>query len=578
MAFTSLMDGGLSVRIGCASNWTGGDEFAGYVRDLEFETTEQGCGAASFYLDCTDPHWPITQYGYHLWHGKRISITHTVDAVTRHLYKGFIISDPRSGTAGETGRVTVECGGPLEVAKARGDWGITFSDCDYDECWVINKRNNKIFQADASDCLELSVDKGEKVPNSRAGIIGYVPYLGAQHLQDMRIGGVLAHNGVMRMEGEISCNLGDRMRATLFWSDNYNVERNMNDSSIHVIHTWGASGDVALNSVHFDTSTWWTPTTGRGYLGLAFWCNDADGRVMTKDRFFRVDNVRVYTSLTTHRLDQAMSTVADFIGLHTSKTTTAIDTVDPTMVVRPMTDPGAGLGQLALQADNLVKWGWWPNQATGGVTFQAGDLPKDVTAIRALANCFKLDAASLPGNTWDVQRHPELWEPKAVRIQYGRQGRSAFPAGTPATAVGPVNPGWSSATPFLGATSQVLAVDFTSRNWPSGKAQRMATKLFNMLTSGASGTVTLKSATLPIYASGTWPCAYVQGGDFIEFSTGMTIKNLGPLYITRSHVVVATGEVTLDVGFAPDKLLEQLQSAGAIVKAKLHSKHRRRRR
>jgi hypothetical protein len=581
MPFTSLFDGGLSVKIG-GTTWSNGTERRGDVHGLVWDSTLNGSGAASFWLDVADPFDPQGAYrpdpnnpgpGYYkeLRRGARVSISHTVDSATTYLYKGWVVSDPRAGSAGEKSIVQVECGGVAEMAKYRSDLAFTWTDCDTGSCWLINKRNNRIFSVAADDCLEIQVEDGEKVPNNKLGIVGYVPYLGAPYMMPTR-------NGVKRMEGDISTNLGDDMRAVLIYpkSGQYTDSRLLSDYT--VIKTWGdAASEQRLGNAHFDTSSFWTPPSdGVKYLALGMYCTNAQGATMTKDRYVRIDNVRVYTGLNTRRVDEAMLEVANLLGFHDTADTATIGSVIPNLLVRPYTDGVSAINQLATQSDTLVTWGWWPN-SSGGIVFRARPMRTEWSDIRSQSNCYKINP-TLPGIDWDVANHPEdgLGSPSAVRLVYGRVGRTSdFPGGTPATQIGPTNLGLASGRPFRGAAAPVMTVDFSRRNFTDRHAALLANKLARSLALGsATGVVTLRVPTITVYASGAAkPCAYIQGGDWVDTDYART----GPLVVTRSTVDVDGGTVELEVGLPADILIEQLEAAGGITRVKLHQRHRYRR-
>jgi len=160
-----LTDGGLSVKIA-------GIERRDVVHGLEWESTNQGDGAASFWIEIADPFNPQAEYP-ELVHGATVAIDHTLNGVTTRLYRGYVITDPRSGYAGEKAVVNVTCGGVLEVAKNRGDVGFIFTDVDTSQ-WIVNKRSPKCFSFDNSGRIAVEVAEGMKVPHDKAGIIGAV--------------------------------------------------------------------------------------------------------------------------------------------------------------------------------------------------------------------------------------------------------------------------------------------------------------------------------------------------------------------------------------------------------------------
>jgi len=570
VAYAGLLDGGLSVKIGCAANWTGGTDCAATTFGRVLESSLNGSASFSFWMEASSP-WNTPSL---LYRGAYVSVSHTYDAATTYLFKGWILNDPRRGPAGEKmPYVQVECGGVLEVAKWRGDCQFWFSDTSTDN-WIVNKRNNKVYSVDTSDCLEISVDKGEEVPsNNRGGFVGYVAYLGAQHMMPTM-------NGIRRLEGEVSSNLGDNMRARLVVADAYSTQREVAGGDYSTIKTWGDAGnEMHMDSVHFDTSAFWSsPSGGKKYLALCMYCTDVAGdkKKMTADRFIRIDNLRIYPDMATHRLDQAMVDIASFIGLHTTTVTSAVNTVSPEIFVRPATDPGAGINQLAVLSDEIVEWGWWPN-ASNGIEFRARPMRTDPTTIRGLINYYKVSAE--PGVTWEVGPHPEdeYGVVAAVRLNYGRIGRkSGFPGGTPATVIAPSNPGFASGKPFEGATAPVINVSFTKHNFKDqtalGMARTLATKLGLARTS--SGICDSRLRTLKNKDNNPVPYAYVQGGDFVECEQD---SGTGPLVVTRSVVNIDEQTTQFEVGLPATALLDQLQNAGAVNKSKLHGPHKYRR-
>ena len=122
MPFTTLYDGGLSVRID-------GRESRSITDGLWWESTNQGDAGAGFTAPVADP---FNVRGQHpqLRHGAPVVVEHTYAGLTTRLYTGWIMSDPSRGYAGEIASVDVECAGALEVAKSRGDMGFCYTDAD----------------------------------------------------------------------------------------------------------------------------------------------------------------------------------------------------------------------------------------------------------------------------------------------------------------------------------------------------------------------------------------------------------------------------------------------------------------
>lgn len=549
MAFTILLDGGLSVIIGgvlSGTSVTGGTERAASVHGLGWESTLLGDGAASFWVEVADPFNPQAQFP-ELLHGKSVIIRHTLAAVTTVLYVGFILTDPRAGYAGEKAIVEVECGGVLDVAKNRTDLGFVFTDTDESQ-WFANKRNPKCYSVDTSDRIDIRVGDDAKVPHDKAGICGYVPYLGAEHLL-MAGGGPMT--GVKRVSGTVSYDLRDHMNGALIWAPKYASSLNASGagSPYTVIHQW--TPNTKGNNKEFSYTFGGAP--GAGYVALAMWSNKAGGTKTTAERFTQLENCILYTGTVQKTIDQAMLAAANVIGLHDSAVTATIGSAMPSLVARPYTDPASALAAFAAQASCLVEWGYHQG------VFRAKPMPTNPLAIRALANCYSIDPAD-PCVTWAVTQHPESYIARAVRLIYGRTGKTAYPAGTPAQVISH-DPGWTTGEAFMGGTSPVLTVDWSARNFSADHALALARALAAHLGAGeSSGPVSLTGATVPVSGGGTRPVPYIHGGDWAECQQG----GAGPLLITRAHVAADTGYVDMDVGLADGLLLEQLVAAGSV--------------
>ena len=545
MIFRTLNDGGLSVRIA-------GAEYAGRVHWIGLDSTNQGDGGASFWFEPADPFNPQADFP-DLRHGAKVKVEHTLDGVTTRLYTGFIISDPRAGSATATKTVDVECGGPLEVAKGRTDMGFIFTDPDAGQ-WFANKKSPKCFSMSNSGGISIGVAEGTKVPHDRAGMIGAVAYNGALHLL-----GVL--NGYKRITGTATWDLRDHMNAALLWWPAYKTS--LDASDYHVIHQWTANShakdkpfDYAINQAG----------NGAGYVVLAMWSNKAGGTKTTDERGVDLDGVVLYTDLTQKRVDQAMLTVAQIIGLSPAGYDVApIGNLMPGLVARPHTDPASAQATFAAQADKIVEWGYRADR------FFARYLERNDTVIRALPNCYLVDPED--GDVlWDVAPRPESARPRSVRLLYGHTAKTAWPPGSPASIIAPANPGWGIGTPFMGTTAPVMTVDFSGHNMSEEQAKRVAGKLAEHLgLCESSGPVGLRCPTVPVYGGGTRPTPYIQGGDWIESTKG----GAGPLYVVSSHVDVDTGYVDLDVGLSEDQLIDQLTAAGSTTAVSLHKPYRK---
>lgn len=571
MAYAGLKGSGLSVKIA-------GVEHVSDVHGMVTETTSNGDGEGHFWVEPADPfnvrsQWPEFR------EGATVDVTHTYDAVTTQLYKGFILSDPRTGDAGPRKVLNVECGGVMEAARWRGDAGFVYTDSDTDQ-WFENKKNPKWANIDISDALEIRIEKGTKVPpgKDRAVVVGYLVYEGAEYLyKGHSPAGPM--NGVKRMTSNVTTKLEQNIRAGVYSTTKYKVSRNPDDYT--TVKFFNTESERHLGNKQGGARQDYGPiggADGAGYLIIAIWNNGTKTVEMEEDRYIRFDNPEVYTDTNERSVDWAMIGVANTIGMHTTTTNSAIGSVLQSLVARPPTDPISAMNTFVQQADCLVQWGWWGYYDGGSkIRFYARPLETNPVTIRALANCHTIDAED-PGVTWSVRQHPEdgsNW--KGLRFQYGRLGRSDYPAGFPDAVFAPGSgANWGTGKPFLGAMARVLTVDFTSHNYTPQAAKKLAMRLWRDLGSAQSSGSCRLLESVPLVArrgapSVFDPAPYIKGGDWVECAQ----SNCGPLLVTRSRIDYDTETVDFDLGLEEEALLEQLEAAGAIKRVKL-AKWRRR--
>jgi hypothetical protein len=587
MAYAGLLDGGLSIKVGCASGWTGGTERNASAHGLIIETTLNGVGSASFWMECPNPFSPQTTYP-ELVYGARVLITHTYDATTTVLYRGFVISDARSGFAGDRGYVRVECGGPLDIARWRGDVGFVYTERDYDQ-WFPNKRNGNWVVVDTADSLYLGVSDGTKVPygpslGARCGVVGYLAYAGGDYM--VRSPQLY---GVRRIRGKCRWNLKDNMDAKLAYASEFKVSRDKDEYTLIKAFSANTASD---GWVVFDTAStsgwvWSSPAAGAPYLVLMMWPTQT-GVEVRDDRFVEFDSLEMYLTSDGNEksISAAMLDVANFVGLHDSESVlnATVTSVEQQLAARPQTNPVAAMMFFAAQASDLVEWGWFVG-ATGiewrcrPLPTELGDKTSPSGGIRYLDNCYLVSVADGLVD-WDVRQPTEEALYKAVRLVYGKTAASRYPKGFPRAVIAPARAEdaplgtgwWTSGVPGIGTNCPVLTVDFSAHNYSDARARSTAAKLARMLGSGGtSGTVTTRTdATVPIYRNGNpWPAAYIKGGDWVECEEAQSTSDPGPLYVTRSTVDVDRGVVMLEVGISQTQLIEQLEAAGGVRKIAL---------
>jgi hypothetical protein len=558
-AFTSLRDGGLSVKIA-------GVERVSEVHGLEWESTQQGDGEASFWVEASDPFDVGADYP-ELVHGASVKITHTLDSPTA-LYGGWVLTDPTVGSR-EANRVSVVCGGPQQVLAGRTDYGAYFIDCDPSN-WQAHRRNVRNAAVNNNGQVDLRFGKKVGTPSStHCAIAGYVPYPGASYLMGEQM-------GVTAVFGHATWDLNDDCEARLAWATDYvddTLRAHYTILSAPSGWTTNTSGSGNFSLVGIGGAS------GAGYLVLML--RSTTGNDTTDERFITLDKVTVVLGdapgedATDWSIDEAMSAIATQTALEgTVLTVSSVGSAGQQLVCPPPLDPPTALANLAAQADEVVEWGWWPT--TGGHEFRARPMLTSASAIRALANCYAPDCDS-PGVVADIQRHPESSLPQYVRLlcgcldSMGVYGNDPWPDGVPwpdgtvLSIIAPTDPGWSAGAAFSGAAANVLTVDFSAQNYIYDQALAIATNLASLLSGtgtaysggGYSGPLSVTLPTLPIYGGGAAPVPYIHGGDWVEYLDG-------PLYVTRAHVVADTGYCDMDLGTGPDVLLNQLIAQGAV--------------
>ena len=234
-AFTTLVDGGLSVKIGGTptntSPWvTGGTERKSAVHGLAWESTGQGDGSGSFWMEVSDPFDPQADYP-ELVHGAAVVVTHTLGSVCTRLYTGYILIDPTSTQTGPY-IVTVECGGALEVMKGRAEFGVYFSDADC-SAWQPHRLNQAGFSVNTSGQIDVRVGQGSTVNSGNAGIAFFMPYEGSFDLPDG-----FGSQGIVEISGTASWNLTGPFTAALAYPGGNHQQHTYEDGCQPSLSRW----------------------------------------------------------------------------------------------------------------------------------------------------------------------------------------------------------------------------------------------------------------------------------------------------------------------------------------------------
>ena len=545
MTFRTLNDGGLSVRIA-------GAEYVGRVHGVELESTNQGDGAASFWFEPGDPFNPQADFP-DLRHGAKVVVEHTLGGVTTRLYTGFILSDPRAGSATATKTVSVECGGPLEVAKGRTDMGFVFTDPDAGQ-WFANKKSPKCFSMSNTGGISIGVAEGTKVPHDRAGMIGAVAYNGAVHLL-----GVL--NGYKRITGTATWDLRDHMNAALLWWPAYKGSLDASD----LPRDPPVDGEQPRQGPPFDYAIN-QAGKGAGYVALAMWSNKKGGTKTTDERGVDLDDVVLYTDLTEKTVDQAMLAVAQLVGLSPAGYDVApIGSVLKGLVARPQHRPGLGAGDLRRPGgqDRRVGLPRRPLLRPSPRTRRRRDpgaahlLPRRPRGRRRAVG-----RRAAPRDGAPALRAPALRAHRQDRLP-ARLAGLGHRAGQPR--MGHRRPVHGHHRP--GADGRLLGPQHD--RGAGAQDRRQAGRASRPLrVERARGTALPDRAGL----RRRQPAGPLHQGRRLDREPA---GRRGPLYVVRSHVSVDTGYVDLDVGLSEDQLIDQLTAAGSTTAVPLHKPYRK---
>lgn len=384
MSENPLLDGTLSIKVA-------GVEYVAVASALQYETVAPGgFGPASFEIYPDDP-FSVPADFPELVNEAAVVVKH--GAVT--LYEGHIVGDPTIAKL-ENGEsvITVECGGLLDAAKYRQDYGQTWVDTTYDN-WARHRLSDKGFADTIDGKLRFDVSEGQYFT---AGDIAGVFYRVNE--------GVVASpdDAVFALDFEYDLVLAATNWHCDIWAAPYYVDT-LSDAD-WTTGLWPQSNTTAEGTAHV---TGFPPET----RCIAFVNWNSSTSTTTAKRHAELTDIRVFctdTSSTAPTVDTAMVDCGVVTGLATASSTETIGLPLKQCVVPPSTTHADGLDKLASMYEKPVDWGFW-DSATLRVKKRLNS-PADNVAIRALAGAgtapaaYLLDAAT-PAIDYDVHKHEE---------------------------------------------------------------------------------------------------------------------------------------------------------------------------
>jgi len=311
------------------------------------------------------------------------------------LYEGYIVGDPTIAKLdnGES-LITVECGGLLDKAKYRQDYGTTKVDTTYDN-WQRHRVSDKGFSDTIDGKLRFDVNDGQKFT---AGDIAGIFYRVNQ--------GIVASpdDQVLALDFEYDLLLGTAAWHCDIWAAPYYVDTL--DSADWTTGLWAKANTTAEGTAHvtLPAGTW-------RCIAFVSWVS-AGGDSAAKHHA-ELTNLRVNcfdAAGDTPTVDEAIVTCGVVTGLATASDTETIGNPLKQCVIPPSTTHADGLDKLASMYEAPVDWGFW-DSATLRIKKRLNS-PADDVAIRALAGAGTAPAAYLldattPAIDYDVSKYEE---------------------------------------------------------------------------------------------------------------------------------------------------------------------------
>jgi hypothetical protein len=490
-----LFDGTLSIKVA-------GVEYAALAGACQYETVAPGgFGGASFEVYPDDPFSVPAAFP---------ELVNEAAVVVKHgaviLYEGHIVGDPTVAKL-ENGEslVAVECGGLLDAAKYRQDYGQTWVDTTYDN-WARHRLSDKGFADTIDGKLRFDVSEGQYFT---AGDIAGVFYRVNE--------GVVASpdDAVFALDFEYDLLLAATNWHCDIWAASYYVDT-LSDAD-WTTGLWPQSNTTAEGTAHV---TGFPPETR--CIAFVNW-NSSTSTAAAK-RHAEITDLRVncVSDSATYQVSLADVMVAAGMvtGLATSFDVDAIGAPLKQCVIPPPTTRADALDKLASMHEAPVDWGFW-DSATLRVKKRLNS-PADNVAIRALAGAgtapaaYLLDAAT-PAIDYDVHKHEE-GRVDYVRAIYSQARTNRVDKPNPSGDTWPAD--WARNTTtntYAVADEYEFAFNATSRvpnaQTPLAasltKAVRTGDRMelqgeFKATVSGASGGITIDWYLRVYNAAGTW--------------------------------------------------------------------------
>lgn len=284
------------------------------------------------------------------------------------LYEGHIVGDPTIAklTDGES-LIAVECGGLLDKAKYRQDYGETWVDTTYDN-WLRHRASDKGFADTIDGKLRLDVNDGQTFTEGDIAGIFYRVNQGIVTSPD---------NKAFALDFEYDLALASAAWRCDIWAAPYYVDTL--DEADWTTWIWHHSNTTAAGTAHVDFPA------GTRCVALIMRV-DGNGTSGAK-RHAEITNLRVFCTGdedgTEPRVDSAMRDCGVVTGLATAGDTDTIGNQLKQCMIPPSTTRADGLDKLASMYEAPVDWGFWES-STLRVKKRLNS-PADNVAIRALA-------------------------------------------------------------------------------------------------------------------------------------------------------------------------------------------------
>jgi hypothetical protein len=492
-----LLDGQLSLKVGGTRNAvtgviSGGTELFGSLTTPPPEALQFSSKLQGGFAGCS---WTM-DFGPNVLNVASVlpALVHKAPVILKHgtqvLFDGEVLNDPSLGAAGETGIVSVECGGIGELAMKASDFALGLLDTQYDG-WQVHRASSQAGNVDTQGQISLCFPAGCTL---KAGDSVWCFYW--------------LHNGLQTDD--------DIASITFDWV------MGLSHANLHIVcaygstyldKPWGNWTNTAWSKAGTNTSSGTdTITFPAGTRVIAF-CLYSSGAItnLAADGLAQLTNVSVL-------MGTAGDTVADMLCTAAVRTGLAVSSAQTDnafggggaplhCMIAPFTTVADALSTIEAMGNHPIGWGFWDD-----AQFRTTCLLTDPAAIRALPNCYLIDS-ELAGIEYDVHAHAEGL-PEYVRCLYGYRFSNQVVPASPSGNTMPTSPPWYWSSANVTAVSGQFKLLANAGDWQPYVLYEVEADAGSMYAAGCNFAMHLAAgSTAWLIVTVTW---YDSGYGFIS--------------------------------------------------------------